>query len=99
VEKDGKTAVMYGPLSLVNNRCGSSMTFGSTFENCSIHSKDHHLYTVLKLKTTSLRNIGKAPIVYPNTEVVIKYNDGKSKKYTCNCLEHQAQRSRKRSRE
>lgn len=91
--KDGKPAVLYGPLSLANNRCGSSIAFGEMFNDCIVHKLDYRLYTKLKLKSKSLKDYSKPPKVSPDSEILIKYCDGK-KKYVCNCHEHQRKRSK-----
>jgi hypothetical protein len=79
--QDGIPDVLYGPLSFVNNRCGSELTFGEV--------KD----SILKLKTTSAQDPTKKIKVKENTEVLIKYLDGK-KKYVCECQEHRRKRMR-----
>jgi len=95
IKKNGKTVAMYGPLSLANNRCGSSISFGTIFEKVKVFSDDKRTYSVQKLKTTSLIDLNKPPKVYVDEEVLIRYLDGKKRNYICNCQDHRAKRSRK----
>jgi len=94
--KDGKAAVLYGPLSLANNRCGSDIAFGEISDNMVVHKYFYRKYSVLKVKSKSLKDTSKNPKIGKGKEVLIKYLDGK-RKYVCNCQEHTQKRLRKQS--
>jgi len=98
IKKDGRTAAMYGPLSLANNRCGSAISFGTISGNVKVFTDDNRTYSVQKLKATSLTDLNKPPKVYVCEEVLIRYGDGKDRNYVCNCEDHRRSK-RLKSRE